>query len=47
VIFVAARAVPEKCRFYYDADGSGPGLAQIVATFQGVPAITATDIVVI
>jgi serralysin len=32
---------------YYDADGSGAGGAQLVATFQGNPAITATDITVI
>lgn len=32
---------------YYDADGSGVGGAQIVATFQGNPAIAPTDITVI
>jgi Ca2+-binding RTX toxin-like protein len=32
---------------YYDADGSGAGAAQLVATFQGAPAIAATDITVI
>jgi Ca2+-binding RTX toxin-like protein len=32
---------------YYDADGSGTGAAQLVATFQANPAITATDITVI
>jgi hypothetical protein len=32
---------------YYDPDGSGTGAAQIVATFQGNPAIAATDITVI
>ena len=32
---------------YYDADGSGSGAAQIVAVFQGAPAITASDITVI
>jgi Ca2+-binding RTX toxin-like protein len=32
---------------YYDADGSGAGGAQLVATFQGAPAIAATDITVI
>jgi serralysin len=32
---------------YYDADGSGAGAAQLIATFQGNPAITATDITVI
>jgi len=31
----------------YDADGSGAGAAQLVATFQGAPAIAATDITVI
>ena len=32
---------------YYDADGNGAGAAQIIATFQGNPAISAADIVVI
>jgi Ca2+-binding RTX toxin-like protein len=32
---------------YYDADGSGGGAAQLIATFQGNPAIAATDITVI
>jgi Ca2+-binding RTX toxin-like protein len=32
---------------YYDADGSGAGAAQIVATFTGAPGIAATDITVI
>lgn len=32
---------------YYDADGSGAGAAQLVATFQGNPSIAATDITVI
>jgi Ca2+-binding RTX toxin-like protein len=32
---------------YYDADGNGAGAAQLVATFQANPAITATDITVI
>ena len=32
---------------YYDADGSGAGAAQLVATLQGHPAIAATDITVI
>ena len=32
---------------YYDADGSGAGAAQLVATIQGHPAVTATDIAVI
>ena len=31
---------------FYDADGSGSGAAQLIATFQGNPAIAATDIVV-
>jgi Ca2+-binding RTX toxin-like protein len=32
---------------YYDADGSGAGAAQVVATFAGAPGISATDITVI
>jgi serralysin len=32
---------------YYDADGSGAGAAQIIATFAGNPTVAATDIVVI
>ena len=32
---------------YYDADGSGAGAAQVVATFTGTPGIVATDITVI
>jgi Ca2+-binding RTX toxin-like protein len=32
---------------YYDADGSGSDGSQLIATFQGNPAIAATDIVVI
>ncbi len=32
---------------YYDADGSGTGAAQVVATFSGAPGISATDITVI
>jgi Ca2+-binding RTX toxin-like protein len=32
---------------YYDADGSGAGMAQLIATFEGNPAIAATDITVI
>jgi Ca2+-binding RTX toxin-like protein len=32
---------------YYDADGSGTGAAQLVATMQGHPALAATDISVI
>src|SRR5262249_57356739 len=31
---------------WYDADGSGPGQAQLVFSFQGVPALAATDIVI-
>jgi Ca2+-binding RTX toxin-like protein len=34
-------------QLFYDADGSGAGAAQLVATLQGNPAITATDIAVI
>jgi Ca2+-binding RTX toxin-like protein len=32
---------------YYDPDGSGAAAAQIVATFQGNPGITASDIVIV
>jgi Ca2+-binding RTX toxin-like protein len=32
---------------YYDADGSGAGAAQLIATLQGNPGIAATDIAVI
>ncbi len=32
---------------YYDADGSGSGAAQIVATMVGLPAVSASDITVI
>ena len=32
---------------YYDADGSGAGAAQVIATFTGTPGILATDITVI
>jgi serralysin len=32
---------------YYDADGSGAGASQLIATFQGNPTIAATDITVI
>jgi Ca2+-binding RTX toxin-like protein len=32
---------------YYDADGSGAGTAVQIATLQGIPAISATDIAVI
>ena len=34
-------------RLYYDADGNGAGAAQLIATFQGAPAVAATDITVI
>jgi Ca2+-binding RTX toxin-like protein len=34
-------------QLYYDADGSGGGAAQLVATFDGAPAVTATDVWVI
>ena len=29
---------------YYDVDGSGPGAAQLIASFDGAPSIAATDI---
>ena len=32
---------------YYDADGSGAGSAVLVATLQGTPTVSATDITVI
>src|SRR6266404_1806351 len=31
-------------QLWYDADGSGPGGAQLIATFQGAPSIAASDI---
>ncbi len=34
-------------QLYYDADGSGAGAAQLIATVQGAPGVTATDISVI
>ncbi len=34
-------------QLYYDADGSGAGDAQLVATVQGAPAVAANDIWVI
>src|SRR3954462_943822 len=34
-------------QLFYDADGSGPGASQLIATFQGAPNIPATDINVI
>ena len=32
---------------WYDADGSGSGAAQLVATLQGAPALSATDITIV
>jgi hypothetical protein len=32
---------------YYDADGSGAGAAQLIATLQGAPGFTDTDVFVI
>ena len=35
-------------KLYYEADGSGLGAAQLIATLQGMPAaVAATDIAVI
>mgnify|MGYP006179565055 CR=1 FL=1 len=34
-------------QLYYDADGSGAGAGQLIATVQGAPGVTATDISVI
>ena len=34
-------------QLYYDADGSGSGAAQLIATISGNPTIAATDIAVI
>jgi serralysin len=34
-------------RVYYDADGSGAGVAQLIATLIGNPVLAATDIAVI
>ncbi len=31
-------------QLFYDADGSGPGAAQLITTLQGAPAIAATDL---
>src|SRR5882762_8287321 len=31
-------------QLFYDADGNGAGSAQLIATFEGAPALTATDI---
>ncbi|HWM45154.1 MAG TPA: M10 family metallopeptidase C-terminal domain-containing protein, partial [Burkholderiales bacterium] len=33
-------------QLWYDADGNGAGAAQLIATLQGAPALTATDIAV-
>ncbi|HEX7053982.1 MAG TPA: hypothetical protein VF211_08640 [Burkholderiales bacterium] len=34
-------------QLWYDADGSGSGTAQLVATLQGAPALSATDILIV
>jgi Ca2+-binding RTX toxin-like protein len=34
-------------QLFYDADGSGAGAAQLIATLQGAPELRATDIVVV
>jgi Ca2+-binding RTX toxin-like protein len=34
-------------QLYYDADGSGAGASQLIATLSGAPGLTATDIAVI
>jgi Ca2+-binding RTX toxin-like protein len=34
-------------QLFYDADGNGPGAALLIATLQGAPALSATDITVI
>src|SRR5205823_13853997 len=34
-------------QLYYDADGSGAGAAELVATLQGAPGVAATDMWVI
>src|SRR5438067_2335282 len=31
-------------QLFYDADGNGPGAAQLIATLEGAPALVATDI---
>src|SRR5204862_6848561 len=31
-------------QLFYDADGSGPGAAQLIGTFQGAPTLVASDI---
>src|SRR3954466_12068285 len=31
-------------QLFYDADGSGPGASQLIATFQGAPSIAASDV---
>src|SRR3954447_12695179 len=33
-------------QLFYDADGSGPGAAQLIATLEGAPSIVASDIYV-
>jgi len=33
-------------QLFYDADGNGPGAAQLVTTLQGAPALAATDLAV-
>src|SRR2546421_8797722 len=33
-------------QLFYDADGSGPGAAQLIATLQGAPGLVASDIYV-
>ena len=34
-------------QLFYDADGSGSGMAQLIATLQGAPTLSATDIVIV
>src|SRR5207248_6512592 len=31
-------------QLFYDADGNGPGAAQLIATLEGAPPLVATDI---
>src|SRR6266850_1856903 len=31
-------------QLFYDADGNGPGAAQLIATFQGAPTLVASDL---
>ena len=33
-------------QLFYDADGNGSGVAQLIATLQGIPALAATDIAI-